>query len=82
MGRARPKQRQKLLKIRLKKGTLEKLHKCLIYRKLVCCQVRGLRSIAGHAFDCTDVCSRSYLLRSNARNCHGAKLEAMEARAG
>ena len=59
MGRARPKQRQKLLKIRLKKGTSEKLHECRIYRKLMCCQAEGLRSIAGLAFDRTDVCDRS-----------------------
>ena len=59
MGRAGPKQRQKLLKMRPKKGTLEKLHECLIYRKLVCYQVRGLHSIASHAFNLTDVCDRS-----------------------
>ena len=35
MGRAGPKQRQKLLKICPKKGTLGKLHECLIYRKLL-----------------------------------------------
>ena len=56
MGRARPKQRQKLLKMRPKKGTLEKLHECLIYRKLVCYQVRGLCLIVGPAFDRTGVC--------------------------
>ena len=27
------------------------LHKCLIYRKLMCCQVRGMRSIAVIALD-------------------------------
>ena len=59
MGKVGPKQRQKLLKMRPKEGTLEKLHKCLIYRKLVCCQVRGLRSMAGPVFDQTDVCDRS-----------------------
>ena len=59
MGRVGPKQRQKLLKMRPKKGTLEKLHECLIYRKLVCCQVRGLRSIAVPAFDRTGVCNQS-----------------------
>ena len=59
MGKAGPKQRQKLLKMRPKEGTHRILHECLIYRKLVCCQVRGLRSIAGHAFDRTDVCDRS-----------------------
>ena len=59
MGRAGPKQRQKLLKMCPKKGTPKKLHEYLIYRKLECCQVRGLRSIAGHAFDRTDVCDRS-----------------------
>ena len=59
MGRVGPKQRQKLLKMRPKKGTPKKLHECLIYRKLVCCQVRGLRSITGPAFDRTDVCDRS-----------------------
>ena len=37
MGRAGPKQRQKLLKMCPKKGTPEKLHECLIYRKLECC---------------------------------------------
>ena len=37
MGRAGPKQRQKLLKMRPKEGTSEKLHECLIYKKLVCC---------------------------------------------
>ena len=37
LGRAGPKQRQKLLKMRPKKGTLGKLHEYLIYRKLVCC---------------------------------------------
>ena len=59
MGRAGPKQRQKLLKMRSKKGTPGILHECLIYRKLVCCQVRGLRSIIGHAFNRTDICDRS-----------------------
>ena len=53
MGRAGPKQRQKLLKMPPKEGTPVKLHKYLIYRKLVCCQVRGLRSIAlMYAIDC------------------------------
>jgi hypothetical protein len=42
-----------------------------IYRKLVCYLVIGLRSNAGHAFDRTDACVRSYPLRSNANNCHG-----------
>ena len=59
MGRARPKQRQKLLKMRPKKRTSGKLHVCLICRKLVCCQVKGLRSIIGHVFDHIDVCDRS-----------------------
>ena len=59
MGRAGPKQRQKLLKMRPKKETPEKLHECLIYRKLVCCQVKGQCSIVGPAFDRTDVCDRS-----------------------
>ena len=37
MGRVGPKQRQKLLQMSPKRQTLEKLHKCLIYRKLVSC---------------------------------------------
>ena len=59
MGRARPKQTQKLLKMRPKKGTLRNLQDCLIYRKLVCCHVRGLHSIAGHTFNRIDVCDQS-----------------------
>ena len=81
MGRARSKQRQKLLKMRPKEGTLRKLHECLIYRKLVCCHVRGLHLIAGHAldrsaFDCK-VYDRSHVTTLNP---HGARLEAMAAR--
>ena len=78
MDRAGPKQRQKLLKMLPKRQNLGKLHECLIYRKLVCYQVRGLRSIAGYAFDHNDVRGWSCSLSSNAHNCHGARLKAME----
>jgi hypothetical protein len=72
MGRAGPKQWQMLLKTHPKQELSSKCTKGPIYRKLVCCQVTGLRLKAGHVFDRTDACIRSYTLRLNANNCHGA----------
>ena len=55
-----------------RKRNSENLHKCLIYRKLMRCQVGGMRSIAGivlnhSAFD-RKVCNRSHV---TALNSHG-----------
>ena len=58
MDRVGPKQRQKLLKMRPKRQTLRKLHEYLICRKLLCCQVRGLLSIAGYVFERNHLCDR------------------------
>jgi hypothetical protein len=61
MGRTGPKQRQRLLKTCPKRELLEKYTKGPIYTKLVCCQVRGLHSIAlMYAFDC-DFCDRMHI---------------------
>jgi hypothetical protein len=71
MGREGPKQGQMLLKKCPKQELPSKCTKGPIYRKLVCCQVTGLRLNVGHAFDRIDACVRSYTLCSNANNRHG-----------
>ena len=47
----------------------EILHKGPIYRKLSCCQVKGMRFIAGIALKRSHVCDRSLKVRSITRNC-------------
>jgi hypothetical protein len=56
MGRAGPNNGKCSYKLAQKKELLSKCTKGSIYRKLVCCQVTGLRSNAGHAFDSTNAC--------------------------
>ena len=59
------KQRQKLTENAQENVALENLHKGPIYRKLSCCQVRVMRSIAGIALERRYVCDRLLVTTSN-----------------
>ena len=58
------------LKTPKKNVTIKNLHKCLIYRKLMACQVGGMRSSASVALDRSAFdrkrCARSQCVRSQA----------------